>query len=105
MTKPTPLLPETTFQPLSAAKLESMINVALSHPQEQAAPAQGNVISFTNWRNRLAYGGSMAAMAASVMMAFMLTPQFTTTATASLDIENSDTADVGDLLLYESLEA
>ncbi len=108
MMKPqAPLLPEANFQALSAAKLEAMIDIALSHPQEHAAPQQGNVIAFPrrNWFQNMAYSGGLATMAASVLLAFMLAPDSTTTAvTASLD-NSSSSAEVSDMLLYETFGA
>lgn len=101
-----PLLPEATFQALSSAKLEAMIDIALSHPQESATPQQAQVIAFPrrNWFHNMAYSGGMAAMAASVVLAFMLMPDSTTTAiTASLDTTSN--AELSDMLLYDTFGA
>lgn len=105
--KPTPLLPEATFTPLPQARLEQMIDHALSHSQQ---PAAGNVIAFgprqaaRNWM----FGSGMAAMAASIMLTFMLTPQMNTgslslasTSAASI----SSQADVSDMILLDTLGA
>ena len=107
MMKPqAPLLPEATFQALSEAKLEAMMDIALSHPQEQTAPQPAKVIAFphrTLFQN-MAYGGGLATMAASVVLAFMLMPgSATTSVTASLD--SASTADLGDMLLYDTFGA
>lgn len=100
-----PLLPEATFQALSNAKLEAMIDIALRHPQE-AAPPSGNVLAFPrrNLFQNMAYSGGMAAMAASVVLAFMLTPATSTTSVTAL-LNTPTTADISDMLLYESLGA
>jgi hypothetical protein len=101
-----PLLPEANFQALSSAKLEAMIDIALSHTQEQPAPSTGNVLAFprrTIFQN-LAYSGGLATMAASVVLAFMLIPDSTTTAvTASL--ESTSTSEMSDMILYDTLGA
>lgn len=101
-----PLLPEATFTALHAAKLEAMIDIALSHPQQQATPPSGNVVAFRHHTlgQRLAYSGGMAAMAASVMLAFLLTPQVSGTASTTV-AETSSSADFSDMLLYDSLGA
>jgi hypothetical protein len=98
-----PLLPETTFKPLSAKKLDAMITHAMSHQQ---LPQQSNVIAFRRpWSQQLAFGTGMAAMAASIMFAFMFTPQHTTVATGTNLSESTLTADVSDLILLDSLGA
>lgn len=96
----TPLLPETTFKPLSNARLEGMINHALTHQQ---LPVQARVINFNSWRQKAAFGTTMAAMAASILLAFMVTPQYTQVSTVATNPDLS--ADVSDLLLLESLES
>lgn len=99
MTKQPPLLPETTFAPLSEAKLNAMINTALTHRQ---LPRQSHVINFTQ---RLAYMGGMTAMAASIMLAFMFTPQYTSqVVTTGADVA-ATSDDVSDILLLESFGA
>lgn len=99
MTKQPPLLPETTFAPLSAAKLNAMIDTALTHRQ---LPRTAHVISFPQ---KLAYTGGLTAMAASIMLAFMFTPQYTAPVTsAGTDIATS-ASDPSDLLLLESFGA
>lgn len=108
MTHTPPRLPDTGFPPLKAEKLEAMIDFALAHPQQGAQPARrGNIIAFPRRMvHNLAFGSGMAAMAASVMLAFMLTPQTTLTTTAALTVTEAPTsADVTDMLLYESLGA
>ncbi|RYG61291.1 MAG: hypothetical protein EON60_04055 [Alphaproteobacteria bacterium] len=103
MTKHPPLLPETTFAPLPQAKLNAMINTALTHRQ---LPRQAQVISFSQ---RLAYASGMTAMAASIMLAFMFTPQYSTPVTSPVASTGTDLAatadDVSDLLLLESFGA
>ena len=107
MMKPqAPLLPEATFQALSSAKLEAMIDIALGHPQQVPAPQGGKVIAFPRRTlfQTMAYSGSMATMAASVVLAFMLMPDSATTAvTASLDTSSS--AELSDMLLYDTFGA
>ncbi|TKW60858.1 MAG: hypothetical protein DI628_08200 [Blastochloris viridis] len=108
MMKPqAPRLPEATFQALSNAKLEAMIDIALSHPQETSTPRSGKVIAFPQHRTffqNMAYSGGLATMAASIVLAFVLMPDSTTTAvTASLDTSSS--ADVSDMLLYDTFGA
>lgn len=101
MNHQTPLLPEANFTPLSAARLEAMIDHALAQPQ---LPRQAEVIHFQSFKQRLAFGTGMAAMAASIMLAFMFTPQYTPTGSAnSTDIANS--GDISDLLLMDSFGA
>jgi hypothetical protein len=94
-----PLLPETTFKPLSAKKLDAMVTHAMSHQQ---LPQQGNVIAF---RRPWMFGTGMAAMAASIMFAFLFTPQYTNVATGTNLSESTLTADVSDLILLDSLGA
>lgn len=94
-----PLLPETTFKPLSATRLESMITHAMSHQQ---LPRENNVIAF---RRPWFFATGMAAMAASVMLTFMLTPQYTPVATSGNLTNTALTADVSDMLLLESLDS
>ncbi len=101
-----PLLPEATFQALSSAKLEAMIDIAISHTQEQPTAPTGKVIAFPrrNAFQNMAYSGGLAAMAATVVLAFMLAPNDTTsTVTASLDATSSP--ELSDMILYDSLGA
>lgn len=98
-----PLLPETTFKPLSHTRLEAMIAHAVTHKQE----AVNNVVAF---RRPWAATVGLGAMAASIMLAFMVSPQYTTVVTSGstgTDIAQADTAqsDVSDLLLLESFGA
>jgi hypothetical protein len=98
-----PLLPEATFKPLSEARLESMVNNALSHRQYAAQP---NVVNFNSWRKNVAFGSTMAAMAASIMLAFLLTPQYTHVSTITHHATSSEmSADISDLILLDSLES
>ncbi len=98
MTNQPPRLPETTFAPLPQARLDAMIDHALTHRQ---LPRTAQVISFPQ---RLAYAGGMATMAASILLAFMFTPQYAAPVTsAGTDIATS--ADPSDLLLLESFGA
>ncbi len=99
MTNQPPLLPETTFAPLSEARLNAMIDTALTHRQ---LPRQAQVISFPQ---RLAYAGGMTAMAASIMLAFMFTPQYTTPVVSSGADIATTADDVSDFLLLESFGA
>lgn len=102
--KHTPSLPETSFQPLTEARLDAMINHALSHQQLPAHPSAGsNVIAFRkSWAQNLAFGTGMAAMAASILIAFMVTPQYSTF-TPGTDV--ASTSDISDMLLLESFGA
>ena len=99
-----PLLPETTFKPLAASRLEAMIDHALTHPQTGRS---SNIIAFQPLQ-KFAFGSGMAAMAASIMLAFMLTPQgslstLTTTNNPTTNIAIS--SEMSDMLLLESLES
>ena len=97
-----PLLPETAFKPLSEAKLNSMISHALTHRQEGAA-VTNNVIAFRRpWTATIGLG----AMAASIMLAFMATPQYSgVLPDASTGTDIATSSDVSDLLLLESFGA
>lgn len=102
-----PLLPEATFKKLSPNTLEAMIDHAVSYSQ---LPRRAQVITFRSRTSQLAFGTGMAAMAASIMLAFMFTPQYSLTtslqATSShTQLQTADSSDVGDLLLLDSLGA
>ncbi len=99
MTHNLPHLPESTFAPLSASKLEAMIDRALTHPQQQAS----NVVAF---RRPWATTAGLTAMAASILLAFMVTPAYTPSGSSTgTAVAQSDTTDVSDLLLLESFGA
>lgn len=98
-----PRLPETAFKPLSATRLEAMIAHAVTHKQENIS----NVVAF---RRPFAATVGLGAMAASIMLAFMVSPQYTSVVTSSstgTEIAQSDatSSDVSDLLLLESFGA
>ena len=100
MTNQPPLLPETTFAPLSQAKLSEMIDHAVTYRQ---LPRTAQVISFPQ---KLAYTGGLTAMAASIMLAFMFTPQYTATVTAASGTDIAvNTSDMSYLLLLETFGA
>lgn len=97
-----PLLPETTFKPLSARKLDTMITHALSHQQ---LPREAQVIAFRPLQ-KLAFGGGMVAMAASIMLAFMLAPQVSLTGLATgTGTDVAASSELSDMLLLDSLGA
>jgi hypothetical protein len=97
-----PLLPETTFKPLASAKLEAMITHAVSHQQ---LPREAQIIAFRPLQ-KLALGSGMAAMAASIMLAFMLTPQGSlTSVTTNTGTDVAASSELSDMILLESLGA
>lgn len=105
-----PLLPEATFKPLSPTKLEAMIDTALTFQQlpAPAQPKQAQIITFRSpWLQNAAFGSGMLAMAASIMLAFLLTPQLDLTPgpQTTAQSESTTSADIGDLLLLDGLGA
>ena len=97
---PRPTLPETPFTSLAPARLEAMIDHALSHPQQGQTPGDQVIVFRPRWQG-MAFGSGMAAMAASVVLALMLAPAYSPTS----QVAEAPQADLTDLLLLDTLGA
>lgn len=91
-----PRLPEPSFAPLPAGALDAMIAKAIVMPQ-QARGAE--IIAF---RRPAVMWGGMAALAATVMLAVVLSPH-TSVTTAAVGI--TPQADFSDMLVLESMDS